>query len=353
MGRTTVKGFARWLAAALVAAPLLALGLGFFRVNDGGLAGPAPAVAGESFLGGTLGKESDADVWRRVRGGEGFGLNRGLGSPVLVQSQGEGWRSARNGYVTAWGGALILLALAGVAAFAVVRRRVPIEGGRSGRLVVRFTLLERVVHWTAAGLFVVMALTGLTVMFGKFVLIPVIGQAAFAALAAVAIALHNYLGPPFIAALVALLAVFMAGNFFQRADVGWILKGGGLIGGHASSRKYNFGEKTWYWLLFFAGIALAATGIMLDFPAWFADPALGRLASLVHGTAAAAVIAASLGHIYLGLWGVEGALEGMTRGTVDENWARHHHDLWYEELVREGKARAPAPTGPTAAAPAG
>ena len=30
---------------------------------------------------------------------------------------------------------------------------------------------------------------------------------------------------------------------------------------------------------------------------------------------------------------MEGALEGMTQGVVDENWAKEHHDLWHEAHV--------------------
>ena len=42
-------------------------------------------------------------------------------------------------------------------------------------------------------------------------------------------------------------------------------------------------------------------------------------------------IAFAFGHVYLGTVGMEGALEGMTRGVVDENWAKEHHDIWYKE----------------------
>ena len=45
------------------------------------------------------------------------------------------------------------------------------------------------------------------------------------------------------------------------------------------------------------------------------------------------VVAASLGHMYLGTVGVEGALEGMTTGRVDEAWGLEHHDLWAKEVV--------------------
>jgi formate dehydrogenase subunit gamma len=40
----------------------------------------------------------------------------------------------------------------------------------------------------------------------------------------------------------------------------------------------------------------------------------------------------SLGHIYIGTIGTEGALEGMVTGEVDVTWAKQHHDLWYEEI---------------------
>ncbi|MCK5366688.1 MAG: formate dehydrogenase subunit gamma, partial [Gammaproteobacteria bacterium] len=43
-----------------------------------------------------------------------------------------------------------------------------------------------------------------------------------------------------------------------------------------------------------------------------------------------------LGHIYLGSVGVEGALDGMSSGRVDENWAKQHHSTWYEEARKEG-----------------
>ena len=57
-----------------------------------------------------------------------------------------------------------------------------------------------------------------------------------------------------------------------------------------------------------------------------------EIALSAHGIAAILFIAVSFGHIYLATLGVEGALESMTRGTVDANWAKSHHDLWYADL---------------------
>jgi formate dehydrogenase subunit gamma len=67
----------------------------------------------------------------------------------------------------------------------------------------------------------------------------------------------------------------------------------------------------------------------------------------VHAIAALVYIAISLGHIYLGTIGLEGSYQAMRRGSVDETWAKEHHEYWYNEVR---SARAPARRG---AVPAG
>jgi formate dehydrogenase subunit gamma len=42
--------------------------------------------------------------------------------------------------------------------------------------------------------------------------------------------------------------------------------------------------------------------------------------------------------MYLGTAGVKGAYRAMRHGTVDESWAREHHEIWYDE-VKAGKSR--------------
>ena len=117
--------------------------------------------------------------------------------------------------------------------------------------------------------------------------------------------------------------------------MGWLLRGGGLFGGHASAGRYNFGEKLWFWIAVAAGTALSVTGFLLLFPDAFATRNQLQLAGTVHGIAAIAFVGFACGHIYLGTVGTEGTLEGMTQGDVDENWARTHHDLWLEKVVTD------------------
>ena len=56
-----------------------------------------------------------------------------------------------------------------------------------------------------------------------------------------------------------------------------------------------------------------------------------ELSHIAHAVGALLLIAVSFGHMYLSLFGVEGALEGMKSGYVDINWAEAHHDRWARE----------------------
>jgi len=48
----------------------------------------------------------------------------------------------------------------------------------------------------------------------------------------------------------------------------------------------------------------------------------------------------------MGSIGEEGAFEGMWDGTVDEEWAKQHHSVWYEREVGKGNVPvAPPPEG--------
>lgn len=279
-----------------------------------------------------LGHDSTTDLWRGVREGQGGNVvfpTREAG--ILIQSEGEDWRVRRNEIVARYGGQILLGILGLLAVYFLVRGRIRISGGRSGRVIPRFTLGQRIAHWMVAALFVLLGVSGLILLFGKSVLMPVIGKEAFALVASASLQGHNLFGPIFIPAILALFVLFLRGNGYGLVDLKWLVKGGGLFGGHASSHKYNFGEKTWFWLSVALGIVLSASGVVLLFPDALADRALAQLANLAHAISAVLFIGVGLGHAYLGTIGMEGALEGMSRGTVDENWAKDHHDLWYED----------------------
>lgn len=298
----------------------------------------------------TLGNKSDADIWRQMRRGQSFNLSgSAMGTPVLIQSPGEEWRSLRNGPLSYWGGMLMIVSLIACIGFFLVYGRIKIEGGRSGKNVSRFSQAERWAHWFAAIPFVLLAITGIFIMFGRYFISPLIGKEAWSVVASASLEAHNLLGPLFVVGLVILLIIYMKDNVWQNGDLSWVFKGAFFSDPPPPSWKYNLGEKSWYWLLFFAGLAISGSGLLLDFP-WVADTVRQlQWAHLIHGGAAVILIAASLGHIYLGTIGVDGALEGMTQGTVDENWAKEHHGWWAQEMLENPDSAAEQgeqPVGP-------
>lgn len=276
-----------------------------------------------------------ADLWREVRQRD--GAIRGstqmkqVDANVLIHPEGEEWRRLRTESIVPNATVMLGLILLALFGFRLVRGEMKISEGRSGKKILRFSLNQRAVHWFVAVLFVVLGLTGLVLLLGRTVLLPVIGLEGLGALAYGSKLLHNYLGPLFGVGLVLMLFTFIKGNFFKSGDLGWFAKGGGMLGGHASSGRYNAGEKCWFWLVMLGGAVVVASGLVLDFPNFQQTRDTMSQANVIHAISSVVLVAASFGHIYMGTVGVEGALETMTTGYCDTNWAKEHHDQWYEE----------------------
>jgi formate dehydrogenase subunit gamma len=223
--------------------------------------------------------------------------------------------------------------------FYLIRGMVRIEAGRSGRTLVRFNAFERFVHWMTATCFIVLALSGLNITFGKELLTPLIGPEAFAGWAQWAKYAHNYLSFPFSIGVVLMFLMWIAWNFPSGTDVRWIKEGGGIVGkGHPPARRFNAGQKMIYWVVVLGGGAAAITGYLLMFPFYATDVAGMQTAQMVHGIVGVLFIAIMLAHIYIGTIGMQGAFEAMGKGEVDVNWARQHHSLWLDNEIRKGRA---------------
>ncbi|WP_137700711.1 formate dehydrogenase subunit gamma [Marimonas lutisalis] len=314
-----------------------------------------------------LGEASDADIWRQLKYGgtepppvvgdnpilevpgrpqnvfealmeeirpsETVNVTSSSGQPRVMQVLGEEWRLLRREIILPYAGWILVTVLGVIALFGIVRGRIKIRGGRSGKYIPRFSMAHRIAHWFLASSFILMAISGLVILLGRTVLVPIIGKEANAVLTSAMLQGHNLFGPVFILSLLIVIFKFMKGNFFQWADAKWIIKGGGLLGGHASSHHYNFGEKTWYWIVVIVGLIMSATGMLLLFP-WVTEVlAWHQLSTVLHAGGAILMISIAMGHAYIGSIGMEGSLDSMLRGEVDENWAKEHHDLWYEEVT--------------------
>jgi formate dehydrogenase subunit gamma len=280
-----------------------------------------------------------ANYWRAVReGDQGYTAVQGQETGVLMQGAGQNWRSLRNGPIANYGGWGLFLIAVAILVFFGVRGRVEIAGGRSGIKIQRWSAWERFVHWYTAILFIVLAITGLSILFGRAVLIPLLGPEGFAAWADIAKGLHNVSGPAFAIGVAVMIIMWIPNNLPAKGDGEWLSKAGGMFShdSHPPAGKANAGEKIWFWIISTVGVAAIVTGFILDFPNYGQTRDTMQLANIIHGVAALVWVGVWFGHFYLGTVGTEGALEGMTTGEVDANWAKQHHDLWYDEVRQTG-----------------
>lgn len=330
MGKITQKSrhtrIMLWSAAImLVGAMVLPLG-GYVYV---GLTGEAAAQAQQE-------NNPRSKFWGAVRKSqEGYVSSQGpYTTNTLIQNGGQNWRQYRNGPVSTYGPWVLAVSLLAIALFHIVSRGgVPLAEERSGRTVQRWSLFERCLHWFTAVLFIILAITGLSMLFGRAVLIPVLGSEGFAAWAQLALTLHNYLGPFFVVGVLIEILLWVRHNIPNATDIKWFAKGGGIVGkAHPSAGRMNGGEKVWFWIIATFGVAVCVTGLVLDFPNFGFSREDMQLANLIHAVTALIWIAVAFGHIYIGTAGTRGSLEGMTTGRVSVEWARQHHDLWYEEV---------------------
>ena len=311
---------------------------------------------------------NNAPFWRSVReSGQTQGISNlpGAEQGVLIQSfiqypgsrltnAGDAWRQVRNQWILPYGGALIAITVLALALFYWRKGSLGGHEPETGRVIERFTYFERAAHWSNAIAFSVLAISGLVMAFGKFVLLPVIGGALFGWLTYALKTAHNFAGPLFAVSLVVVFFTFVRDNLPSKVDMVWLLKGGGLFGDvEVPSHRFNAGEKVIFWGGVFAlGIVVVASGLVLDklIPGMAYLRGDMQIASMIHSVVSVLMMAMFLGHIYLGTIGMKGAFQGMKTGHVDEGWAKEHHALWAAD-IQSGKIpaqRTPSPDAPAA-----
>ncbi|TNF58252.1 MAG: formate dehydrogenase subunit gamma [Rhodobacteraceae bacterium] len=336
------------------------------------------AAAGISEQLGTLGGQSDSDVYLALRYGTAdvTVTSKSPAAGVLIQDRGMWWLQAREGWLSTWGAWLLGGTLLALLAFYLIRGRIMIDGPKTGRKMLRFNSFERFGHWLFAGSFIVLGITGLVSLFGRTVLIPVFGKEAFATLAMASKWVHNNIAWAFMLGLAIVILNWTIHNIPNRHDLRWLAVGGGLFskGVHPPAKKFNAGQKMIFWGCVVLGLSISASGLSLLFPfelpmfaktfAILNDTGLPQLlglgvlpeqmapheemqyAQLWHSIVAFVFMAMILAHIYIGSVGMEGAFDAMGTGEVDEQWAKEHHSLWVEEVKareREAAGRSATP----------
>jgi formate dehydrogenase subunit gamma len=217
----------------------------------------------------------------------------------------------------------------------VGRRRAHVPGSEAagtGREIVRYTLLERAVHWTVALSFLYLALTGLGLFTPKLAwLLAVFGGGQ------VVRAWHPIAGLAFTAAV-----LYQFINWFRDLKITpddrlWLERARDYIAGRddrvPASGRFNAGQKLLFWVQAALSLMLFASGILVWFPEAF-PRSLRLWALLIHSASAAGAVLAIVIHIYMAVFVTEGALRAMVEGKVSEEWARRHHGKWAESSPR-------------------
>ena len=202
---------------------------------------------------------NNAPMWRQVQGGvQGYSSLPKSEAPeagVLIQgpvqypgaryvTAGQAWREVRNIWIIPYGGSLLLIALLALAIFFFAKGPMGESRNQGARRIERFTPFERAAHWANAAAFVILGLSGIVMAFGKFFLLPVIGQTLFGYFTYLLKNLHNFVGPLFVVSLVIVLLTFIRDNLPQGGDFRWLVRLGGMLGKkEVPSHRFNAGEK--------------------------------------------------------------------------------------------------------------
>jgi len=301
---------------------------------------------------------NNAPMWRAVgAGADGYSSLPKSEAPeagVLIQpfvqypgsrltTAGEAWRQVRNNWIIPYGGALVLIALGAVGVFYWRKGMIMLHGKPTGVEIERFTPFERSAHWSNAIAFVILAISGIVMAFGKYFMQPIIGDTLFGWITYLLKNAHNFAGPVFAVSLTVVFFTFLKDNWPSKEDWTWIIKAGGLFGGsEVPSHRFNAGEKVVFWGgVFGLGLVVVASGFVLDkiIPFLVYERGTMQIAHMIHAVATLLMMAMFIGHIYMGTVGMEGAYKAMRTGYVDETWAKEHHELWHDD-IKAGKIPA-------------
>jgi formate dehydrogenase subunit gamma len=214
----------------------------------------------------------------------------------------------------------------------------------AARRLPRFTRTERAVHWVHAAAFVVLLGSGLCLYLPS--LAETVGRRPLLK------TIHVYTSVAWLVALVLILvlgdrrslrATLRELDAFDRDDRDWLRRRG------APQGRLNAGQKLNAIVTAAFAILFAVTGFLL----WYGErDTRFRFAQtiLIHDWLMYASFFLFLGHLYLSLIHptTRHALSGITRGWVDEDWARDHHEKWAESMAgRPQPAAAGLPRAPT------
>lgn len=202
--------------------------------------------------------------------------------------------------------------------------------------VVRYNYKERVCHWINGATYLFCMLSGLAFYSPYLYWLSAVGGGP-----ASSRWLHPWVGLFFFVSMIWMHTLWKVQMAAAPEDKAW--KDG--IKNYIENRddqvpaqgRFNAGQKLFYWVMFYGAIILLITGVIMWFPEIIAGKAHWLLGIIIfiHAAAALVTIGAFIIHIYMGILMVPGGMRGIVYGRVSEEWAAHHHRLWYEKIKKQ------------------
>jgi len=207
--------------------------------------------------------------------------------------------------------------------------------GESGGKILRYTLGERVQHWLGALFYVYCLITGLAFWSPyMFWLAVIVGGGPTARF------WHPWFGLAFTLSMGWMYKMWSSDLARTDADRRWWKAINYYVENDDEKLppvgRFNFGQKLFFWVMFFGVILLLISGLGL----WFVESIpwslrwLRYLAVTVHVVAALATIGAFIIHIYMSVFMEPESFHAMVHGRVSGAWARTYHRLWYEQVTK-------------------
>jgi len=212
--------------------------------------------------------------------------------------------------------------------------------GETGGRILRYTLVERINHWIAAFTYTYCLITGLAFWSPyMYWLAALVGGGPAARL------WHPWFGLAFAVSVGWMYKLWYRDMLITEPDRRWSKAIQHYIENDDQNLppegRFNYGQKLFFWLMFYGIILLLISGVGL----WFVESIpwslrwLRDLAIVVHVAAAFATIGGFIIHVYMGTAMVRGGFTSIIRGEVSAAWARTHHRLWYDRVSKESSAR--------------
>ncbi|WP_078594905.1 formate dehydrogenase subunit gamma [Evansella clarkii] len=103
---------------------------------------------------------------------------------------------------------------------------------------------------------------------------------------------------------------------------------------------FNAGEKLNSLLTIMCTLMLIGSGFVMWFPGAFASGVV-QWAYPIHNIGFGLALAVVVGHIFLSIGhpNSKASMRGMTKGDVPISYAKEHHGVWYDEMVKKGEIK--------------